>query len=77
MSKKYKMKIQKCRNLLRKLRSRRDGLGIQQYNATRWEYLQLLEQQEIYRKQRAKQFWLREGDRHSIFLQLCVNSEKE
>lgn len=56
VSNEYKIKLQSCRTLLRKLRSRRDVQGIHRYNATRWEYLKLLDQQEIYWKQRSKQF---------------------
>lgn len=33
----------------------------------RWMYLCLLEKQEIYCKQRLKQFWLKEGDKNSRF----------
>lgn len=35
-----------------------------QYNDARCEFLNLLEQQEVYWKQRSKQFWLREGDQN-------------
>lgn len=43
VSNEYKLKVHNCRLLLRKLRSRNDVQGIQRYNATRWEYLKLLE----------------------------------
>ncbi|XP_074337125.1 uncharacterized protein LOC141674298 [Apium graveolens] len=46
----------KYRNQMRILRARRDAYGVSQYNAARWEYLGLLERQEVYWKQRAKQF---------------------
>lgn len=57
-SMKYKLQLQECRRRLKKLRSRRDMIGVNQYNAVRSEYLKLLERQEIYWKQRAKQHWL-------------------
>lgn len=35
------------------------------YNEVHWEFLQLLQKQEIYWKQRAKQFWLKVGDQNT------------
>lgn len=67
MSKEYRQQSLELRIILRKLRSRRDIQGIQLYNEIRWEYLNLLEKREIYWKQRAKNFWLREGDRNTRF----------
>lgn len=52
---------------MKKFRSRRDDYGILRYNDARDEFLKLLEKQEIYWKQRCKQFWLREGDQNTKF----------
>lgn len=43
---------------MRRARARRDNAGVQIYDAARDEFLKLLERQEVYWKQRAKQFWL-------------------
>ncbi|XP_074327069.1 uncharacterized protein LOC141665009 [Apium graveolens] len=67
VSTEYKRKILICKERLSKFMSRRDVQGIQKYNEARWEYLNLLEKQEIYWKQCAKQFWLREGDQNTRF----------
>ncbi|XP_074374257.1 uncharacterized protein LOC141714646 [Apium graveolens] len=41
VNKEYIEKLQLCRERLRRLRSRRDMLGVNMYNEVRWEFLQL------------------------------------
>lgn len=67
LSNDFKVKIGEYKKKLKKLRSRRCEFGIKQYNEVRWEYLKLLEKQEIYWHQRAKQFWLQSGDQNTKF----------
>lgn len=77
ISNEFKNKIQNCRMMLRKLRSRRDVEGIQNYNAARWEYMKLLDQQEVYWKQRSKQFWLQEGDKNTRFFHKYASTRRK
>lgn len=72
-----KRKIKNCRCDLRRFRSRRDEYGIQKYNETRWEFLKLLEQKEIFWQQRANQFWLREGDQNTRFFHNFASGKKK
>ncbi|XP_074346272.1 uncharacterized protein LOC141685047 [Apium graveolens] len=60
-------KIKNCRGIMIRFRSRRDAYGVRKYNETREEFLKLLERQEVYWKQRSKQFWLHEGDQNTHF----------
>ncbi|XP_074374021.1 uncharacterized protein LOC141714399 [Apium graveolens] len=77
ISHRYRQQIQECRSWLRRLRSRRDAAGIQRYNKVRWEFLNLLEKQEVYWKQRAKQHWLREGDKNTRFFHRFASTRRK
>lgn len=62
---------------MRRLRSRRDSGGVNSYKVARWNYLRLLEKQEIFWRQRAKQFWLRDGDNNTRFFHKFSSRRKE
>lgn len=70
-------KIQGYRREMKKFRSRRDKYGIEKYNEARWEFMKLLEKQEVYWKQRAKQFWLKEGDQNTRFFHNFASGRKK
>lgn len=65
--KKLKCKLSNYRKEMQNLRSRRDVNGVRKYNEARWNYLRLLEKQGIFWRQRAKQYWLKDGDRNTRF----------
>lgn len=64
LSQEYKRQLTEYRSR-KKQRARRDRSGIQLYNEARWQFLNLLERQETYWKQRSKQFWLQSGDQNT------------
>lgn len=76
-SQEFKRKILECRIKLRSLRARRDTVGISTYNEVRWEFLNLLEKKEVYWKQRAKMFWLQNGDQNTRFFHRFASARRK
>lgn len=76
-SQEFKRKLADCRDKLKKLRSRRDVAGIHMYNNARWEFLNLLEKKEVYWRQRAKVFWLQNGDKNTRFFHQFASARRK
>ncbi|XP_074346242.1 uncharacterized protein LOC141685013 [Apium graveolens] len=62
---------------MQRYRSRTDTSGIQKYNNAHWQYMKLLEKQEIFGRQREKQFWLRDGEKNTRFYHKFASTRKE
>ncbi|KAL8125715.1 hypothetical protein AgCh_013104 [Apium graveolens] len=74
--KEFKQNLQNARNEMRRFRARKDRYGVRKYDIAMQEYHELLKRQEVYWQQRAKQFWLREGDSNSRFFHKYASSRQ-
>lgn len=72
-----RIKMGGYRKEMQQYRSRRDSFGIQKYNTVRWQYMKLLEKQEIFWRQRAKQYWLHDGEKNTRFFHKFASTKKE
>lgn len=59
------------------MRSRRDSVGVRRYSEARRNYSRLLEKQEVFWRQRAKQYWPRDGDSNTRFFHKFASMRKE
>lgn len=75
--KELKLKLAKLKADMRNLRTRSDEVGVRKYGESRWQYLRLLEKKEIFWRQRAKQLWLRDGDKNTRFFHKYASMRKE
>ncbi|XP_074359582.1 uncharacterized protein LOC141698981 [Apium graveolens] len=65
------------RKEMQRTRSRRGAYGVKMYNEARWNYLKLLEKQDVFWSQRAKQYWLKHEDNNTRFFHRFASTRKE
>lgn len=67
MTGKFSSNIRSCKLKLRNLRRKRDVESIAKYKDAKWRLSLILEQKEIFWRQRSKQLWLHSGDKNSKY----------
>lgn len=74
---KFKEKLKKQKPIIDELRSRTDSIGIKLFLDEREKLNELLSQEDLYWKQRAKLFWLQEGDGNTRFFHAHAFARKK
>uniref|UniRef100_A0A803NSB0 Reverse transcriptase domain-containing protein n=1 Tax=Cannabis sativa TaxID=3483 RepID=A0A803NSB0_CANSA len=72
----FKLRINKCRNELKQLKNKQDTISVQRYSEKKKELFMVLDQKEAFWKQRAKQFWLKEGDQNTKYFHRAAINRK-
>lgn len=67
MTANFSGKIKECKVELGKLRSKTDEASLQRFKTVKQKLFSILDQKEVFWRQRSKQFWLNAGDKNSHF----------
>lgn len=74
---KFKEKLRQQKAILDDLKSRSDDFSIKQYVIERDKLNEILLHQDLYWKQRAKLFWMKEGDENTKFFHAHASARKK
>ena len=75
--KRFRKRIKCCSEKLVRLRGKTDDIAMGEFFQVRAELDSLLDQEEVYWKQWAKDFWLKEGDRNTRYFHSHASSKQK
>ena len=73
--KRFRKRIKCCSEKLVRLRGKTDDIAVGEFFRARAELDRLLDQEEVYWKQRAKDLWLKEGDSNTCYFHSLASSK--
>ncbi|XP_073017911.1 uncharacterized protein [Primulina eburnea] len=77
VSRKFRDEIDKCKRELEELRFRNDSESVHHHQDLNSKLIRLLTQEEDFWKQRAKNYWLKDGDLNSRFFHRIATTRRE
>ncbi|XP_074358745.1 uncharacterized protein LOC141698038 [Apium graveolens] len=72
----FNKRICECHQKLKQLRRRRDAQSLQEYKDTKHQLYLILDQKEIFWRQRSKQLWFNAGDKNTKYFHAACNKRQ-
>lgn len=72
----FNSRIKERKLELKRLRSRRDADALEKYREEKKKLFMILEQKEVYWRQRSKQLWLKSGDRNTKYFHTTASARR-
>lgn len=72
----FNKRIKECHQKLKYLRRKRDVESVKEYKDTKHQLYLILDQKEIFWRQRSKQLWLNAGDKNTKYIHAACNKRQ-
>lgn len=73
----FKYHSDQCKRIIKATKGCRDSAAVTQYKEASKNLSEIFAQQEVFRKQRLKQLWLKEGDQNNKFFHASAKARRK